>query len=62
LWCGSPKARVVNKGRCRFSLPRALWIRVVSKPSVGANGGRIVGSRRASIGLLVPGLPIISAL
>ena len=37
-------------------------MRVVLKLSAGDNGGKIVGSRRASIVLPVPGLPIIRTL
>jgi hypothetical protein len=39
--------------------PVALEMRVVSRLSVGVNGGRTVGNRCASIDLPVPGLPII---
>src|SRR5262245_56192189 len=37
-------------------------MRVVSRLSVGVNGGRIVGNRPASMVLPVPGLPIMSTL
>jgi hypothetical protein len=51
--------RRVKSGSSAGSRPMALEMRVVSRLSPGVRGGRMVGSRWASIDLPVPGEPII---
>ena len=59
VWCG------VRNGRARLmppssSRPASEWIIEVSSASAGSSGGRMPGSRAASIDLPLPGGPTIS--
>jgi hypothetical protein len=60
VWWGLRKGLSVSRASSRA--PPAEWIAVVSNASSGVSGGRIPGSRRASIVLPEPGGPERSRL
>lgn len=61
-WCGARKGRCDIRPRCVPILPATECIFVVSNASSRVIGGRMVGTRRASIVLPEPGEPIIITL
>ena len=62
--CGAARGTAARRraGRSAASSPATEWIRVTSSASSSASGGRIPGSRRASIVFPVPGGPAKSRL
>ena len=60
--CGAARGTARSRSARRRAAPATLWIRVTSIASSRDSGGRIDGSRRASIVLPVPGAPSISRL
>ena len=60
MWCGARKGRSVASRP--VPMPAALWTWVISSASSKLGGGRMPGSRRASMVLPAPGGPIISRL
>src|SRR5690242_12483671 len=62
VWCGARNGRRATSDSPSGSTPATEWILVVSSASSRLMRGRIVGSRRASIVLPLPGGPIISLL
>ena len=60
VWCGARNGRRVTSGQPGSSSPATEWMRVTSIASSSASGGRMPGSRRASIVLPPPGGPSMS--
>jgi hypothetical protein len=57
-WWGARNGRVVTKAVRSPVSPATLWIRVVSMASASVIAGRMVVSRRASMGVPAPGGPM----
>ena len=62
VWCGARNGGRTTGSPLGPSEPAIEWIMVTSSTSLRSSGGRIVGRRRASIVLPVPGGPMNSRL